>query len=88
MPLRLDDLEDLLTSPRREDFSTDNFGSDTTTVLDLDDLGPDTRYGYILYVRQDQCVVLGPNRIRGFRTPLTRRIVNLSPLLLPMPFTA
>ena len=86
--MRLDDLEDLLTSPRREDFSTDNFGSDTTTVLDLDDLGPDTRYAYILYARLDQRVVLGPNRIRGFRTPLTSRIVNLSPLLLPMLFTA
>ena len=69
MPLSLDDLEDILPSPRREDFGVNDFESDTTTVLDRDDLSPDTRYAYVLYARQDQHVVLGHNRIRGLRTP-------------------
>ena len=69
VPLSLDDAEDLLTVVRRLDFDMEDLDSDTTAVLDVDGLLPDTRYGYLLHFRDEQRVLLGHNRLRGFRTP-------------------
>ncbi|MDE0103138.1 MAG: alkaline phosphatase D family protein [Bryobacterales bacterium] len=68
-PLSLEDLEALLTPLTRLDFSIENLDSDTTTVLELGDLTADTRYAYVLYDRGRERVILGHNRLRGFRTP-------------------
>ena len=38
-------------------------------VLDIQGLAPDTRYGYLLYARDRERVILGHNRFRRFRTP-------------------
>lgn len=54
---------------RRFDFSVADYETDTTHVLDLDGLDPDTRFGYLLHARDDDRVVFGHNRLRRFRTP-------------------
>ena len=54
---------------RREDLSIDGYDADTTAVVDLHGLEPDTRYGYVLYSRDRDRAVLGQNRLRSFRTP-------------------
>jgi len=69
VPLSLEDAAALLPSARPLDFSIENLDSDTTAVLDLEDLDPDTRYGYLLYFRDEERALLGHNRLRGFRTP-------------------
>ena len=69
VPMSLDDLQALLAGARRDDFAIGDLDSDTTIVLDLDGLLPDTRYGYLLHVRDGERVLLGHNRLRGFRTP-------------------
>ena len=69
VPVSSDDAAALLTDVRREDFTIENLESDTTSVLDLEGLSPDTRYGYLLHARDDERVLLGHNRLRGFRTP-------------------
>ena len=69
VPRSLDDAQALVADSRRIDFDIEDFDSDTTVVLDLDDLSPDTRYGYVLYFRDEERVLLGHNRLRGFRTP-------------------
>ena len=69
VPLRLDEMEALLPATRREDFAIEDENADTTIVLDLEDLVPDTRYGYLLHSRDDERVLLGHNRMRSFRTP-------------------
>ena len=38
-------------------------------MVDLQGLEPDTRYGYVLYARDRERVMLGHNRLRRFRTP-------------------
>ena len=48
VPLALDEAQRLLPGTRREDFAIESLDSDTTTVLDLADLLPNTRYGYFL----------------------------------------
>ena len=69
VPLGLDSLEALVTVVGREDCSIEGLDPDTTTVLDLDGLDPNTSYGYLLYARDDERVLLGHNRLRSFRTP-------------------
>ena len=69
VPLSVDDASALVPGARREDFAVEDLDSDTTVVLDLDDLAPDTRYGYLLHFRDGERVLLGHNRLRGFRTP-------------------
>lgn len=48
--------------------SIKNFGTDTTHVLDLQDLSPDTTYGYALYDDHERRVILGQDRPHTFRT--------------------
>ena len=69
VPLSVDDVSALVPGARREDFAVEDLDSDTTAVLDLDGLAPDTRYGYLLHFRDGERVLLGHNRLRGFRTP-------------------
>ena len=69
VPLSVDDASALVPGARREDFAVEDLDSDTTVVLDLDGLAPDTRYGYLLHFRDGERVLLGHNRLRGFRTP-------------------
>lgn len=68
-PLPLEDITTPLPGMRREDFGIDDYAADTTHVVDLDGLDPDTRYGYALYARDRERVMLGHNRLRRFRTP-------------------
>ncbi len=69
VPLTAEEALKLLPEASRTDFTVDSLESDTTTVLDLADLEPDTRYGYVLHARDAGRVLLGHNRSRGFRTP-------------------
>ena len=59
----------MLPGARRHDFEIDGYGADTTYVVDIDGLAPDTVYGYGLYDFDRRCVMLGHNRLRQFRTP-------------------
>ncbi len=68
-PLTLEDAEARLPGIRWEDFTIEDYAADTTRVLDLQGLDPDTRYGYALYARDRKRMVLGHNRLRWFRTP-------------------
>ena len=69
VPLTVEEALQLLPESSRTDFTVENLDSDTTTVLDLAELAPDTRYGYVLHARDADLVLLGHNRSRGFRTP-------------------
>ena len=69
VPLSLEDAAALVPGARQVDFTIANRDSDTTTVLDLEGLAPDTRYGYLLHFRDEERALLGHNRMRGFRTP-------------------
>ena len=69
VPLSLDEAEASVPGARRVDFAIEDEDSDTTIVLELEDLVPDTRYGYVLHSRDDERVLLGHNRLRSFRTP-------------------
>ncbi|MDE0156782.1 MAG: alkaline phosphatase D family protein [Gammaproteobacteria bacterium] len=69
VPLASAAIEARLAGARREDFTVKDYAADSTVVLDIDNLDPDTRYGYCLYDRNEQRVTLGHNRLRGFRTP-------------------
>ncbi|MCY4487795.1 MAG: alkaline phosphatase D family protein [Deltaproteobacteria bacterium] len=68
-PLPLEDASAVLPEMRREDFEIADYAADTTRVVELRGLAPDTRYGYVLYARDRERVVLGHNRLRRFRTP-------------------
>lgn len=68
-PLALDEAAGVLPGMRREDFEVADYAADTTRVVDLQGLDPDTRYGYVLYARDRERVMLGHNRLRRFRTP-------------------
>ena len=69
VPLGLADAAALVADARQVEFAIENLDSDTTIVLDLEDLAPRTRYGYLLHFRDEDRVLLGHNRLRGFRTP-------------------
>ena len=69
VPLTLKDAKVRLPGMRREDFAIADYAADTTIVLDLQHLKPDTCYGYALYDRDRKRMVLGHNRLRWFRTP-------------------
>ncbi len=68
-PLTLRDIDSLVTLAQQNDFEIDDYAADTTRVLDIQGLSPDTRYGYLLYDQGHQRVMLGHNRLRSFRTP-------------------
>ena len=69
VPVSVDELERHLPELRRDDFRVIDYADDTTTVLDIHGLTPDTRYGYLLYARDQERIILGHNRLRCFRTP-------------------
>lgn len=70
VPISDEETRDILTASRMESFSVSDYRSDTTHVLDIDGLDPDTRYGYALHSESDGGkVILGHNRLRSFRTP-------------------
>ena len=69
VPLPLEDAVAVLSKIRLENFEVADYAADTTWVVDLQGLDPDTRYGYVLYDRDQQRVTLGHNRLRQFRTP-------------------
>ncbi|MDE0627128.1 MAG: alkaline phosphatase D family protein [Bryobacterales bacterium] len=69
VPLSVNDASALVRGARQEDFSNGDLESDTTAVVDVDGLAPDTRYGYLLHFLDGERVLLGHNRLRGFRTP-------------------
>ena len=54
---------------RHVEFSIPDYEADTTHVLDLEDLEPDTWYGYAVYSQDEERVLFGHNRLRRFRTP-------------------
>ncbi|MCZ0954779.1 MAG: alkaline phosphatase D family protein, partial [Rhodospirillaceae bacterium] len=69
VPLAVDEAAAVLPGMRRVDFEVADFTADTTWVVDLEELDPDARYGYVLYARDRERALLGHNRLRGFRTP-------------------
>ncbi len=69
VPLTVEEALALLPGSLRTDFNIEDPDSDTTIVLDLENLTPDTRYGYVLHARDAVRVLLGHNRVREFRTP-------------------
>ena len=69
VPLPSSDLESMLDVVQRRDFEIVDYENDTTHVVDVEDLSPNTRYGYLLLDLDGQRVMLGHNRVRGFRTP-------------------
>ena len=88
-PLMLDDAAASLPGMRREDFEIADYESDTTAVVDLQGLEPDTGYGYALYARDRDRVTLGHNRLRRFRTPAPeseRRPFQFAVLSCHMPY--
>jgi len=70
VPLTLKNAKTRLPGMRQQDFTIADYATDTTIVLDLQNLNPDTYYGYALYARDRKRIVLGHNRLRWFRTPL------------------
>ena len=70
VPLSEEETAEALAASRAVPFEVDGYADDTTRVLDLDGLRPDTRYGYALHSENDGGkVILGHNRLRSFRTP-------------------
>ena len=69
VPLTLRAARRRLPRIRCEDFTIADYATDTTFVLDIENLDPDTRYGYALYDREGERIALGHNRLRWFRTP-------------------
>lgn len=69
VPAEPTDIAAVLGTSRRVDFEVADYNADTTHVVDLDGLEPDTEYGYVLYSHQRSCVALGHNRLRSFRLP-------------------
>ena len=69
VPLGSEEAAAALGAVRRDDFEVDDYAADTTHVVDVDGLDPDRVYGYALYSRDRECMVLGHNRLRRFRTP-------------------
>ena len=68
-PLEIEEALRRAPEGRRYDFRVDDYETDTTHVLDLDGLQPDTRYGYALHARDENRMLFGHNRLRRFRTP-------------------
>ena len=69
VPLASSDLDSLAAIEQQKDFEIDDYAADTTRVIDIQALSPDTRHGYLLYDREDQRAILGHNRLRSFRSP-------------------
>lgn len=89
VPLTIGDAQSALRGVRREDFGIDDYGSDSTLVVDLDGLDADFVYGYALYSHDRDRVELGQNRLRRFRTPPAlseRRRFQFAALSCHMPF--
>ena len=75
--------------PRRTDFEVSDWSGDTTRVLDVAGLEPETWYGYALHARDDERMLFGHNRLRRFRTPAAeaeRRPFRIALLSCHMPY--
>ncbi|MDE3260145.1 MAG: alkaline phosphatase D family protein [Gemmatimonadota bacterium] len=73
VPLSAEETGAVLSASRVVAFTLSDYNRDTTHVLDVDELEPDRRYGYVLHSDADGGkVVLGHNRLRSFRTPPAR----------------
>lgn len=89
-PISAASLEESLPVERRQDFPITGYAADTTVVLELHELAPDTRYGYLLYAHDRERVILGHNRFRCFRTPpreKERRPFQFAMFSCHMPYT-
>lgn len=70
VPVSAGQAGEVLSALRAVPFELSGYANDTTRVLDIGDLRPDTRYGYALHSDGDGGkVILGHNRLRSFRTP-------------------
>ena len=70
VPVSAEETGDILAALGTMPFEISGYANDTTRVLDIGDLRPDTRYGYALHADGDGGkVILGHNRLRSFRTP-------------------
>lgn len=69
VPLSSLDIQSMVPLVKDERFEVRDYDTDTTAVLDLADLQPNTRYGYVVYDSVENRVILGHNRWRSFRTP-------------------
>ena len=70
VPVSTEETGEVLRASRSVAFEVRDYASDTTHVLDIAELDPDTRYGYALHAEADGGrVILGHNRLRSFRTP-------------------
>ena len=88
-PLPVEEAERRMVSTRRLDFGVRDFDADTTHVLDLDGLDPDTWYGYAVHSRDEARMLFGHNRLRRFRTPpaeLERRAFQFALFSCHLPY--
>ena len=69
VPLSLEEAVLRSSALRHVEFAIPNYDADTTHVLNLNDLSPNTRYGYAVYSSDEERVLFGHNRLRRFRTP-------------------
>lgn len=70
VPVSAEETGEILSAPRAVPFEVSGYANDTTRVLDIGGLEPDTRYGYALHSESDGGkAILGHNRLRSFRTP-------------------
>ena len=69
VPMTPADVTATLSPVSLRPFEIADYASDTTVVLDVDGLEPDTAYGYALLDQGRACLILGHNRLRRFRTP-------------------
>lgn len=68
VPIQLSEIEDEFPSVWNNRFEVADYVTDTTTVIDCDDLSRNTRYGYVVYGLIENRVIFGHNRLRSFRT--------------------
>ncbi len=58
----------LPTTVKKYPFSIPDYRNDTTHVVDLSRLSPDTTYCYALYSNNEKRIILGQDRLHSFRT--------------------
>ncbi len=69
VPLTLNEVKGSLNIVQEIEVPIEDYDRDTTFVADVNQLNANTRYGYALYDKERQIVMLGHNRLRQFRTP-------------------
>jgi len=89
VPLTAADASSLLQPVHEASLDIADYGADTTHVVDIGGLDPDTTYGYALHSSVREGMVLGHNRLRHFRTPPAesdRRAFQFALFSCNMPF--